>query len=231
MTQNLTWELKEDTTNELEAAGENIATMPESKFSFAFARYKGVDTKRERLVIKCLLENVSNGEAETTIDNLDKAFNELMQYGVVFSNDNELIKLKRKIKKIYLDITIIEVKEDDIDDRFIGFLKAIGEYIKLSEKDNTDDLCFISVAVFDDIVKDCGYKSYEMQNLRKKLKDKKYIRSIGERIAIIVRYQGKPSRVIAFLRKKMQDEKYITERNENGDTKDENETKISAQSK
>lgn len=198
----LVWDLKEG-TNIICASGENTENMPERQFSFELTRYKDSTTHRERLVIKCVRDGIDNGEAETTIDNLDKAFNELMQYGVVFSNDSELIKLKKAIKGNYLRIeekteTASESKNTD------EFLKAVGEYIQLSENDNTDDLCYIPVGIFDEIAGDCGYKSYELQGLRKSLKDQEYLHFTGDRIAILVRYQNKLTRVIAFKREKMQ---------------------------
>lgn len=213
-TPRLEWELKEDTKDNkgtkyiIYAGGKNIDNMPEIKFSFELTRYKNTKTHRERLIIKCLLDGKGNGEAETTIDNLDKAFNELMQYGVVFSNDSERIKLKKKIVQIYLLIGIRE-EEDDESTKFEDFLTAAGEYIQLSEKDNTDDLCYIPVSLFDEIAGDCGYKSYELKELRKKLKDEGFLHTSSDRIAILVRYQNKPTRVIAFKREKMQDKKYV----------------------
>lgn len=208
-TPRLEWEFNKETKT-IYAGGENTDNMPETKFSFELTRFKNEITHRERLVIKCLLDGKDNGEAETTIDNLDKAFNELMQYGVVFSNDSERIKLKKKIVQIYLHIDIS--KEDDGESKkFEEFLKAAGEYIQLSEKDNTDDLCYIPVSLFDEIAGDCGYKSYELKGLRQGLKDGGFLHTSSDRVAILVRYQNKPTRVIAFKREKMQDKdkKYV----------------------
>lgn len=175
----------------------------EEHFKFKLIRIKDTDTKKEVLRIEAFLNDTENGNVITSMNKLDEALLSFREYGIIFSDDNSRLKLKRKIEQVYMSIKdekIRSLNEPEIS-KFDSFMEALGEYINaLKEPFSEDGLCYIPVAEFDQIALDCEYREYEIQGLRKKLKDNKYIRTVGDRYAILVRYQGKPTRVIALIK-------------------------------
>lgn len=211
----INWEIKSGSEDMICAVGDGVEKVPESRFEFKLIRYKDDKSKMEYLDIQCYEKDEhgqlqENGKVETDIGNLDAAFREFVRYGVVFSNNNELIKLKKSIKENYYKLPKQPVEYDNSTDKhFTELLEEVGHYIECSEQYNTQDECFVPAKDFDEIVESCGYRSYENLQVRKRLKNEGYIRTIGDRMTVVVRCHGKGTRVLSFFRQKLVEEQYL----------------------
>lgn len=187
----------------------------EEHYSFVTTRLKDQTTKKEVLCIRAYLKNEENGVIETSVDKLDEALLSFREYGIVFSDDNIRLKLKRRIEQEYMNIkleTIAGTEENnEKEDKLDAFMAGLNEFIHaLKEPFNKAGWCCLTVSEFDQLALDCGYLQFEIRNLRKQLKEKGYIHTVGDRYAIMVRYNNKPTRVIAFIKDKIKDHPNIT---------------------
>lgn len=190
------WEPKSSNINKDE-------DINEKHFKFHLTRLKDPDTKREVLRIKAWENEEEITKIETSLGNLYDALLSLRDYGIVFSDDNGRMKLKRKIEQSYTSITkeTMNVFENKEKSKFDNFMDTMVEYVDaLKEPYNEKGFCNIRVAEFDQIALDCNYKEYEIQGLRKQLKENKCIYTKGDRYAILVRLNEKPTRVISFYK-------------------------------
>lgn len=92
-----------------------------------------------------------------------------------------------------------ENSESEKEEKLDGFMAGLNEFINALAKPFKDGLCYMPVSEFDQLAEDCGYLKFEIQGLRKQLKQKGYIRTVGDRYAIMIRFAGKPIRAIAFV--------------------------------
>ncbi len=196
----------------------------EMHYSFHLERHRDL-TKREILVIKVYNDGEQIPDINTNIAGLDGELLSLQEYGIVFTDSNNRIKLRRKIEQIYSKIEINPQKDEPSreDIRFNNLLDMVKEFIGAKQEDSdaqrketsksgkesvqkaaeSEDLYSIPVSDFNEMTIDCGYKSYESQALRQKLFDKGYIRKVGNRYAVMSRYNNKPMRVIKFFKEKI----------------------------
>ncbi len=228
----LSWEVKGVDNNIIYASVQNNSTcqknvpkgkttqnaFPESIFEFELTRYKDKVSMLEYLKIDCYCYDngarLFNGSVQTSIDDLDTPFKQFMKYGVIFSNENELVKLKMKIKSMYLSLKKTPYNNQN-DSRFDDLLHEVGKYAELMNKNNPGDECFIPIKDFDEMAYDCGYKNYEITELKKELRNLGYIRTAKNRIAILARYQSKVIRGLSFICQKLIDNKYIEDKEQN----------------
>jgi len=78
-----------------------------------------------------------------------------------------------------------------------------NEYFNLDKEEENelvrDGLCYIDVKMFHDLASDTGYKEFEMQSLKRKLKKEKFIVADKNRYTKLFRTQQKKvMRTIAF---------------------------------
>ena len=135
-----------------------------------------------------------------------------MRYGVAFSKI-VTFELKAKIQEVYLQLPIKYIESVSEQDRMTDLLYSVGEYIAAArDKKDTGplpELLYVPVSEFNEMAKDCGYKEFEIKDLREELKSNGLIRVNGGRYAIVARIKDKPTRAIAFFHDKLK--KYIQE--------------------
>lgn len=188
----------------------------EFKYKFRITRHKDIVTKKEILEIIAFVKN-NDGSFDDNDESISEKFElgdidntliKLREYGIVFTDDNSRLKLKRHIEKSYSNIRVNEISDNDTknvlsdeENKLDDFLYAIGEYVRADteNKERKNELLYVPVADFDQIAIDCGYHTYEINSLRRKLIDKKYIHTVGQRTTIVVRIANRPTRTIAFL--------------------------------
>lgn len=170
-------------------------------FSFKLERYKDRGTHEEHMQITNYIGKDENGTIYTSIDRLDKDIFLFKRYGVVIG-DTYLRDLEREIQKSYLDIALY-TEDLNIDKRFDGLIELVKEYISNDEKLMEKDQCFIPVGEFDKLAADCGFKGFEMQALRKQLKEDEIIFCSKDRYTKLKRIEGRTERVIAFSKERI----------------------------
>lgn len=183
-------------------------------FSFKIERYKDKETHLESMQITSYIGENENGKVYTSIDRLGKDIFLFKRYGVVIG-DTYFRDLEREIQKWYLDIKINMV-ELDIDKRLDDLIEQVKEY-GLKEKLIDKDLCYIPVGEFDKLAAVCGFEGFEMQALRKQLKEDGMISCAGNRNTRLKKIKGSTERVIAFYKSKidLQDGDNAQEKNAN----------------
>lgn len=192
---------KDMSKEEVKEAFENFN---ESAYEFRIVRIKDKETKKEYLKITSSIEGVENGTLKLSPSNISQGLIELREYGIFFSDDNSKIKLERCINRNYNKITLDEKDTvykdigDDPDSKLNSLLYGVGEYILATEEKVVEGLCYIPVADFDEIALDCGYRLFESNSLRRKLKEDGYIHTSENRFTIVARVENKPKRVLAF---------------------------------
>lgn len=173
-----------------------------TQFSFKLERYKDSDTYEESLKIYSIDGEKDNGFIITSIFNLSRDIEKLKKYGVLLSAI-DFRDIEKLIEANYLKLEPVTVSLDS-DTRFDELIEAVKEHMNGNKDMITNDLCYILVNDFNDLVKDCGFYEYEMRALRGQLKDKGYILTKGNRYAIPARIKkDKVVRAIAFKRDKL----------------------------
>lgn len=195
-----------------EQKGENGKFSNEFYYKFRAIRLKDEETKKEFLKLTAYVKNsieaseyIEDTTAIINMKNLDNHLIELREYGIVFTDDNNRLKLKREIESSYRSIKL-ELNEEMgefKEKRFKGFLSTICEYFNLDKEDDDelirDGLCYIDVKMFHDLASDTGYKEFEIQSLKRKLKKEKFIVADKNRYTKLFRTQQKKViRSIAF---------------------------------
>jgi hypothetical protein len=193
------------------------------KYFFKLTRYKNDDDHRESLKIEIFFDNDPYGEIYTYIYKLDQDIKRLMEYGVVF-DDLIFLELVQTIKDVYIELEPKKVEVADEDIRLSTLLESVGEYIGCDNEKDDQNFYYVPVSDFNDIAGDCGYNSFELIELKKRL-GKKYIYSVSGRLAVLARIKGKPTRVIAFKKEEIED--YIPKKVERADNKGNNVSKNS----
>lgn len=191
-----------DSPDMVKVSPDSTKTDIEKQFVFRLTRYKDAETHEESLKIESLLNGQPNGFIVTTIYSLDSDIKELMKFGVVLSA-LQFRELRIVIEKNYLSLAVTPI-EFESDTRLKDFLALAKEFVEGDKKLITEDFCYIRVNDFNGLAEDSGYSSYEIRALRSALASQKYIRTMGNRNAIIVRLHDKPERVIAFYREKLE---------------------------
>lgn len=191
---------------------ENGKILNEFYYKFRAVRLKDEETKKEFLKLTVYIRNSiktseykEDAEAIINMKNLDNHLIELREYGIVFTDDNNRLKLKREIENSYRSIKL-ELNEETgefKEKRFNEFLSTMYEYFNLDKEEENelvrDGLCYIDVKMFRDLVSDTGYKEFEMQSLKRKLKKEKFIVADKNRYTKLFRTQQKKvMRTIAF---------------------------------
>lgn len=99
----------------------------------------------------------------------------------------------------------IELYTEDlnIDKRFDSLIEPVNGYVLREEKLIDEDLCYIPVGEFDKLAADCGFKCFEMQALRKQLKEDEIISCAKDRYTKLKRIESRTERVIAFYNNKI----------------------------
>lgn len=187
-------------------------------YKFRAERLKDIENRKEFLKITVYLRDIEADEEDKydedcsiklSMKNLENGLIDLREYGIVFSDDNTRMKLKRKIESCYWRIPVKDEEDEEIkelnEEKFQEFLFGVYEYFNGDEKDNNNagkkgNCWYMRVILFNNIAARFGYKENEIQDLRKRLKKEKLIIAEDKRYTKTVRYfEGKiPVRVIVF---------------------------------
>lgn len=200
-------------------------------YEFKATRLKDSESKKESLKLivcrKNSLEEESTEKVTVVISmrNLETGLADLCDYGVIFSDANRRLKLKRKIESVYQEIPIEIDKEfgQEEKERFKNFLVQVNERLILNEKVEEIEkkegkvkeekeikkireikeiiragLFHMPLNIFDELAISCGYKEFELPSLKKRLKTEKVIKTDTGRCTKLVHYINKPVRTIAF---------------------------------
>lgn len=174
----------------------------EGQFSFKLERYKDSDTHEESIKITNYKNGSENGVVVTSILDLASDITKFKKFGVVIG-DTYFRDLVKQIELIYLEIDEVPVTFDNDDGRMNDLISQVKEYVTGSSDLVEKDFCYIPVTMFNGLVEDCGYRSYEMKTLREQLSKGGYIHMKSGRFAILKRIKDKPERVVAFYREKL----------------------------
>lgn len=182
------------------------------RYSFKVERHKDPDTYIESLILTFLDNGNYNGAVETTVADIEKALVEFQKYGL-FMTDAENRGLIRVIRNSYHDLSIVPIERGEIIKRLDDFLHEIGAFINVDydKKIELPALCNVPVRNFDETARECGYKEYELTELRRHLREKGYIRTTSSNhLSVLIRpkdkgLKDKPMRVIQFIRDKIAD--------------------------
>lgn len=192
-------------------------------YKFRVERLKNIENRKEFLKITVYLGKIQKNKYDEdcsikydedcsiklSMKNLENGLIDLREYGIVFSDDNTRMKLKRKIESCYWMIPVKDEEDEEIkelnEEKFQEFLFGVYEYFNGDEKDNNNagkkgNCWYMRVILFNNIAARFGYKENEIQDLRKRLKKEKLIIAEDKRYTKTVRYfEGKiPVRVIVF---------------------------------
>lgn len=203
-------EIRKENTNERD--------LNEFYYKFRAIRLKDEETRKEFLKLTAYVRN-SKEETEYTEEvsvmismrNLDQGLIDLREYGIIFSDDNIRLKLKRKIESVYRSIKV-ELNEEigeEKNERFKDFLAQVNERLILEEsnKDKNgnkesevirNNLFYVSTTIFDELAIDCEYEPFEIRSLRRKLKKENIIVTDDKRYTKLLHCPNKVIRAIAF---------------------------------
>lgn len=145
--------------------------------------------------------------------NLDNDIRQLKKFGVVLEN-TYYHDLYKQIELNYVNIPRAEANLDVVNDKISDLIAQIKLYVTGSSDLVTQDFCNVPVNMFNDLAHDCGYYDYEMKSLREFLTQQGYIRTVGDRYAILARIKDRPERVIQFFRDKLEVELSVTKRSQ-----------------
>lgn len=183
----------------------------ESDYSFEVLRVRDKETNLVTLKINVTIQVDDQDPIiipfPSTMATLDSTLKDMCNYGIVFTDSNNLIKLKNTIQREYkkLDWTD-ESQSDSLKEKLDAVLCAVCEFIVSDKQEDNKECYYIPVGIFNEIASDCGYASYEMRKLRQELAKESetghgpYIRKVGNRYAIMVNYHNKATRVLAFYK-------------------------------
>ena len=210
-------EIRKENTNERD--------LNEFYYKFRAIRLKDEETRKEFLKLTAYVRN-SKEETEYTEEvsvmismrNLDQGLIDLREYGIIFSDDNIRLKLKRKIESVYRSIKV-ELNEEigeEKNERFKDFLAQVNERLILEEsnKDKNgnkesevirNNLFYVSTTIFDELAIDCEYEPFEIRSLRRKLKKENIIVTDDKRYTKLLHCPNKVIRAIAFHIDKIQE--------------------------
>ncbi|NMA95277.1 MAG: hypothetical protein GX974_04485 [Clostridiales bacterium] len=185
----------------------------EKSFKFKLTRYKNSQTHEERLRIESFLEGNENGYIDTSIYNLDKDIKDFRKYGVAFS-DIVYMDLRQEILKRYLSLETITAEQDDNAPKMVNpvimdiILRMIAEAAEQYGKSG-DGRYNIPIVDFNDLINKSEYGEYDLNSIKKWLKDKGYTKCSIGRTSTLARLKKNqnPTRVISLYADKI--EKYI----------------------
>lgn len=186
--------------------GKNADKYNESDYTFEVYRVRDEETNLVSLKIMVTIE--SDGDTVkvpfvSSISELDSTLKSMCNYGIVFTDKNSQIKLKKAIMDNYKKLDQAP-EERENKEKLDAVLDAVCDFIISDNQANADEY-HVPVGIFNELASDCEYASYEIKKLRKDLARevsgrKPYIRKVGKRYAIMVNYRNKATRVIAFQR-------------------------------
>lgn len=183
-------------------------------YEFAVRRIKSKETRRERLEITAFVrKDMDDGQGEeeckvtASLNDLDGGIKKMREYGIVFTDDNARLKLKRAIEKNYRDIALEYESPLPEGNKLQDFLALVEEYVAAGKRNgDSGELVYIPVTECDALMSDSGYEEYEKGSLRKRLKEGGFIHTVGDRYTLVKRLNNRPCRVMAFYAGKLQQE-------------------------
>ena len=179
-------------------------------FYFKLKRLQDEDTSEEILLISCFEKipqepekphEKPHGEIRTNLLDLQSDIKEFLRYGVALQ-DVEFFAIASLIKRKYMKIEL-ETVENELKsnkDRLIeSILISLVEYLSCNHIDRKNDLYYISVVDFDNLLSQVDIKKYQFQAVRKMLVEGKYVKRGTKEISVTFRTKDKQIyRALAF---------------------------------
>lgn len=175
-------------------------------FYFKLKRLQDEDTSEEILLISCFEKTAQgrekpHGEIRTNLLDLQSDIKEFLRYGVALQ-DVEFFAIasliRRKYMKIKLETVENELKNDKVK-LIESVLISLVEYLSCNHIEKKNDLYYISVVDFDNLLSQVDIKKYQFQAVRKILVEGKYIKRGTKEISVTFRSKDKQIyRALAF---------------------------------
>lgn len=175
-------------------------------FYFKLKRLQDEDTSEEILLISCFEKipqepEKPHGEIRTNLLDLQSDIKEFLRYGVALQ-DVEFFAIasliRRKYMKIKLETVENELKNDKVK-LIESVLISLVEYLSCNHIEKKNDLYYISVVDFDNLLSQVDIKKYQFQAVRKILVEGKYIKRGTKEISVTFRSKDKQIyRALAF---------------------------------
>lgn len=214
MIKNRYWEM-EDKTKELHTIKANKEAIQKEEilelFVFEVRRYKAEKSKREHLEILAKVKDEDYGTIEASLINLESEIVGLREYGIALDRI-KFIELYKLIKNNYYSFEPIKIKENEYEvteEVINGVLTILGEYIDTMNiepkamKDrngNEFELYNIPLAYFNDELKESEIENYSFIEIRKVLKEKKYIHTNKGRFDYMINDNGKRVKMVSVYK-------------------------------
>lgn len=184
-------------------SGSNQAQDETEKLIFTiFAkRAKDIETSVVSLILEGWYDVEECGTIVAYADTLESDLKKFLRYGLVLNN-SEIVDLKHIIIENFYSIhKAEEVKQGDT--RLETLFAAVRDYAKDNAALLNGNELYIPTTDFDDLALDCGYKTYEIGQLRKFLRDNDYSIAPEGRTSKLARIKNKTTRVVSFDKDKV----------------------------
>ena len=181
-------------------------------YQFELVRLQDEDTNEETLVISCFEKTDKkekrkpHGKIRTNLFDLQSDIKEFLRYGVALQ-DVEFFAIASLIRKEYMQIETkpitheLEEKQDELIETILDFL---CQYITQNKIEPKNDLYYIPVMDFNNLLEQADIRKYQFNSIRKLLAEKEYIKRGQDALSVTFRSNDKRVyRALAFDAKKI----------------------------
>lgn len=181
-------------------------------YQFELVRLQDEDTNEETLVISCFEKTAKDekrkphGKIRTNLFDLQSDIKEFLRYGVALQ-DVEFFAIASLIRKEYMQIKTepitheLEEKQDELIETILDFL---CQYITQNKIEPKNDLYYIPVMDFNNLLEQADIRKYQFNSIRKLLAEKEYIKRGQDALSVTFRSNDKRVyRALAFDAKKI----------------------------
>lgn len=181
-------------------------------YQFELVRLQDEDTNEETLMISCFEKTDKkekrkpHGKIRTNLFDLQSDIKEFLRYGVALQ-DVEFFAIASLIRKEYMQIETkpitheLEEKQDELIETILDFL---CQYITQNKIEPKNDLYYIPVMDFNNLLEQADIRKYQFNSIRKLLAEKEYIKRGQDALSVTFRSNDKRVyRALAFDAKKI----------------------------